>query len=272
MYLTSVFPQPCALALRTGWFSLIRTALMLSAVAFAAGAVLRLCFGKQAKVTRAVSASLSIVLVYLTAVLLYLLLPDSRAELAALPFLTVDSQRFALWQISGLSEGLLYSALLRLFLLAFLVNLLDTLFPQGDRFLSWYLWRSATALAGLGLYLLACGLLTEYAPGLLTVWAKTAVLGFWALILMSGIAKLLMTLILTAVNPIIGGLYAFFFSSPVGSHFSRALLTTLILVALLSVLNRMGFSQFAFSDFSLLSYGPVCLICAGTLYLFGRFL
>ena len=44
------------------------------------------------------------------------------------------------------------------------------------------------------------------------------------------------------------------------------------LVGLVGGLNRLGFSQFAFSDFSLLSYGPTCLILVGTLYLFGRFL
>ena len=272
MYLTSILPQVQASVLQSDWFGLIRTALIFAAVAFAAGAVLRICFGKQARITRAVSASLSIVLIYLGSILLYLFLPDYRAELASLPFLTVDSQRFSLWQLSELSESLLYSSLLRLFLLAFLVNLLDTLLPQGDTFLSWYLWRCLTALTGFGLYRLACGLLGMYAPELLGSWAKTVTLSFWALILMSGIAKLLMTLVLTALNPIIGALYAFFFSSLVGRQFSKSILTTLILVGLLGALNRMGLFQFAFSDFSLLYYGPACLICLGTLYLFGRFL
>ena len=79
-------------------------------------------------------------------------------------------------------------------------------------------------------------------------------------------------MVLSVVHPIIGVLYAFFFSNLFGRQFSKSILTTLILTALVGGLNQMGFSRFAFSDFSLLTYGPVCLILIGTLYLFGRFL
>ena len=271
-FLTSILSQMQQLAGRIDWLTLIRAALMFASVAFALGTLLRLFFGKRAKVTRAVSASLSILMIYLSAVLIYLFLPNFRSELASLPFVTVDAYRFILWQLPELSETVLYGSLLRLFILAFVVNLLETLLPDGESFGKWYLWRCLTALTGLVLYRLSCGLLQEHLPELLTQWAKPVVLGFWAVILLSGVLKLLLTLVLTAVNPIIAGLYTFFFSNLVGRQFSKSILTTLILTGLVGVLNRMGFSQFAFSDFSLLSYGPTCLILLGTLYLFGKFL
>lgn len=270
--LASILSQMQTIAGQIDWLTVMRTALMFAAIAFAAGAVLRVLFGKQAKLTRAVSASLSILMIYLAAVLIYLFLPDFRAELASLPFITVDEQRFVLWDLSELSDGLLYGSILRLFLLAVLVNLLETLLPEGDRFSTWYLWRCLTALAGLMCYRLICGLIDQYVPELLTEWAKPVVLGFWALILLSGVLKVLLTVVLTVVHPVIGALYAFFFSNLFGRQFSKSILTTLILVGLVGSLNRLGFSQFAFSDFSLLSYGPTCLILVGTLYLFGRFL
>ena len=270
--LTSILPQVQELAGQIDWLTVLRTTLIFAVSAFAAGAVLRLIFGKQAKVTRAVSASLSILLIYLAAVLLYLFLPNYRAELASLPFITVDAQKLVLWQLSGLSEELLYGSMLRLAILAFLVNLLETLLPDGKKFVSWYLWRCLTALLSLALYRLVCGLAEQYVPELLTLWAKPIILGFWALILLSGILKVLLTVVLTVVNPIIGALYAFFFSNLLGRQFSKSILTTLILMGLIGGLNRLGFSQFAFSDFSLVSYGPACLILVLTLYLFGRFL
>lgn len=270
---TSILSQVQTIAGQIDWLTVMRTALMFAVTAFAAGAVLRVVFGKQAKLTRAVSASLSILMIYLAAVLIYLFLPDYRAELASLPFITVDEQRFILWNLSELSDGLLYGSILRLFLLAVLVNLLEALLPEGDRlFSTWYLWRCLTALAGLVGYRLICGLIDRYVPELLTEWAKPVVLGFWALILLSGILKVLLTVVLTVVHPVIGALYAFFFSNLFGRQFSKSILTTLILVGLVGCLNRLGLSQFAFSDFSLLSYGPTCLILVGTLYLFGRFL
>lgn len=254
------------------WITVVRTALMFAAVAFASGAVLRVFFGRQAQVTRAVSASLSILLIYLAAVLIYLFLPGYRSGMAGLPFVSVDEHRFLLWQLSELSEAALYGAILRLFLLAVLVNLLETVLPDGESFCKWYLWRCLTALTGFVLYCLLTGLAEQYAPQLFTQWAKPAVLGFWALILLSGVLKVLLTLILTVVHPVIGALYAFFFSNLLGRQFSKSILTTLILTGLVSALNRMGLSQFVFSRFSLLSYGPACLILIGTLYLFGRFL
>lgn len=270
--LTSVLPQVSRIAGQFDWFTVLRTALMFAAIAFAAGAVLRILFGKRAAITRAVSASLSILLLYLAAVLIYLFLPNFRSELATLPFITVDAQHFTLWQLSELSDSVLYSALLRLSLLAFLMNLLDAFLPEGETFGTWYLWRCITALLGLVCYRLMCGLLERWVPDLFTQWARPVLLGFWALILLSGILKGLLTVVLSVVHPIIGVLYAFFFSNLFGRQFSKSILTTLILTALVGGLNQMGFSRFAFSEFSLLAYGPVCLILIGTLYLFGRFL
>ena len=271
-YLTSILSQIQQTIGAIDWFTVIRTALMFAAVAFASGVLLRVCFGKGAKITRAVSASLSILMIYLAAVLIYLFLPAYRAELASLPFVTVDEYRFVLWQLPELADSVLYGALLRLFVLAVLVNLLEVLLPEGESFGKWYFWRCLTALTGLVLYRLLCGLAEQYVPDLLNQWAKPVVLILWAMILMSGILKVLLTLVLTAVHPVIGALYAFFFSNLFGRQFSKSILTTLILVGLVGMLNRLGFSQFAFSDFSLLSYGPTCVILVGTLWLFGRFL
>lgn len=271
-FLTSILPQVQQIAGQINWLTVMRTALMFAVVAFASGAILRIFFGKQAKVTRAISASLTILMIYLTAVLIYLFLPDYRAELVSLPFITVDEQHFLLWNLSELSDELLYGSILRLFLLAVLVNLLEVLLPEGDRFSTWYLWRCLTALTGLVGYRLTCGLIDQYVPELLMEWARPVVLIFWALILLSGILKVLLTLVLTVVHPVIGALYGFFFSNLFGRQFSKSILTTLILVGLVGCLNRLGFSRFAFSDFSLLSYGPTCLILIATLYLFGRFL
>lgn len=272
LFLSSLLPQVQELASQIDWVSLVRTALIFSAVAFAAGSVLRVFLGRGSNITRAVSASLSVLMIYLAAILIYLFLPDYRAELASLPFITVDEQRLVLWELTGLSEELLYGSILRLALLAFLVNLLEALLPQGEKFFTWYLWRCVTVLAGLVVYRFCCALLDQFLPQVMDQWAKAVVLGFWTLILMSGILKLLLSIVLTVINPIVGALYTFFFSNLLGRQFSKSILTTLILVGLVGVLNQMGFSQFAFGEFSLLGYGPTCIILVATLYLFGRFL
>ncbi len=254
------------------WLTVIRTALFFAALAFGAGTILRLIFGKQAPLTRAVSASLTVLLLYLGVSLAWLFLPSLRQALTPLPFVSVDEQRLVLWELSSLPEQILYAALVRLSILALLVNAAELLLPQGEGVLSWYLWRGVTVVLTFGLYSLICTLVETYVPGLFGSWAKPVLLAWWALILLSGVLKLLLTLVLAAVNPIVAALYAFFFSNIVGRQFSKAILTTLILMALAACLNHLGLSQLLFSDFHLAAYLPTCLIVAVTAYLFGKFL
>lgn len=271
-FLTGVLPQLDEAILSIDWLAVLRTVLIFAVVVFAAGAVLRMIFGKGSNLTRAVSASVTILLIYLTSILIYLFLPEHRAELPALPFITVNDTRFVLWQLSELSDPLLYGSVLKLAILAFLVNLLEVPMPQGKNFFTWYLWRMATVFAALAGYSFLCAFLNRLVPSLFTEWAKVIVMGFWGVILLSGVLKLLLSVILTVMNPIIGALYTFFFSNLIGRQFSKSILTTLILVALVAALNQIGFVQFAFSDFSLAVYGPTCVILVLTLYLFGKFL
>lgn len=272
MNVSSLLPQALDLAGSIDWLAVLKTGLFFAVVFFAAGAILRLFFGEDSNTIRAVSACLSILLVYMAAILVYLFLPELRSQLQPLPFITVNEQIFSLWDLSELSQELLFGSILRMALLAFLVNLLETFLPKGEGFFGWYLWRSVTVLVSLAAYCFVCGLIQEYLPELFTTWAMPLILGFWALIILSGLLKLLLSVILTVVNPIIGGLYIFFFSNLFGRQFSKSILTTVILLVLVECLNGLGFSQFAFSDFSLAAYGPACLIIFLTLYLFGKFL
>lgn len=272
MFVTSVLTRVEALAGSIDWLDLLKTILIFAVVIFAAGTVLRMIFGKGSNLTRAVSACVTILLIYLAAILVYLFLPEYRSELPALPFITVNEQHFALWTLGDLSDSLLYGSMLKMAILAFLVNLLESVLPQGKKILTWYLWRTVTVLGVLTVYGTLCHFLESAVPELFTSWAKTLILGFWAVILLSGVLKVLLSIVLTVANPIIGALYTFFFSNLLGRQFSKSILTTVILVALVEVLNRIGFVQFAFSDFSLASYGPACVILTVTLYLFGRFL
>lgn len=272
MFLTSFIPSLDDLTGANGWFAVVRSALIFAILLFAAGAVIRMCLGKGANLTRAVSACLTILLVYLASVLLYLFLPGLRTELAQLPFVYVDSQRFILRNLSDLSEPVLFGSLVRLGMLAFLVNLLESLLPEGDDFWKWYLWRGVTVIMTLALYGFLADVLEAAAPKVFTEWAKWLILGCWTFILLSGALHWITGAVLAVVNPVLGALYAFFFSHVLGSQFSKSILTTLILTGLVAVLNYAGFRVFAFADFSLAAYGPTCLIVIAAMYLFGKFL
>jgi hypothetical protein len=254
------------------WLSTISTALVFVAAIVVLGSLFRLICGKNAPLTRSVSAVLSIGIVYLSAILLFMFIPPVREPMNRLPFLTVTDQRFFLWDILHLSEETLYPAILRLAILSFLVNTLEAFLPQGKKFFTWYLYRVTTALSALALYLLLCLAIDRFAPEILGEWAKTIITGFWTTILIIGLLKLLLSVVLTVINPIIGGLYAFFFAHPFGRQLSKSILTTVLSGAIIAMMNHRGIAQFAFNDFSLASYGPACVLVILALYLFGKLL
>lgn len=265
-------PAVSEMAQNVDWLYILKTALLVAAAICILGGVLRLIFGKGSKLVRSVSASINVVMVYLTAIIVYVLLPQLRDSLPSLPFISVTEDAFYLWDIANLSNSSLFPALLQLFVLAFLVNAMETFLPHGKKILSWYGFRLLTVAASLGLYTLLSVLVQTFAPQIFGEWAVFILLGLWLFILLTGILKVLLAVILTAVNPIIGAIYTFFFSNIFGRQFSKAILTTLLCVGLLMLLRSLGLSAFAFESFSLASYGPTCVIALLALYLFGKLL
>lgn len=270
--LSSLLPAVGQFAASVDWLAAGKTALIIIAAFFLLGGAFRMLFGKGSKLSRAVSAALSVALVYLTAILVYVFVPELRESMASLPFITVTTDHFLLWDLKALGESLLYPSLLQLAILSFLVNSLETALPEGKGFLAWYFWRCVTVVGALAAYIGIDRLAVAFVPELFGVWAKYIILGFWAVILLSALLKSLLAVVLAAVNPIIGAVYTFFFVNKLGTQCSKSILTTLLMCAVLSLLSGAGLNQFAFAQFSLATYGPACAVVVVMLYLFGRHL
>lgn len=253
------------------WLYVLKVALPVGAGVCILGGVLRLIRGKNSSLVRSVSACVNLVLVYLSGILLYVLIPQTRGTFATLPFLTVTDEYFYLWDIAAMEAAGLYAPLLQLFILAFLVNLLDVLMPEGNSLLTWYGFRLLTVAGTLALNTGVGALIHTFAPQIFGQWAGWVLIGIWAVILVIGLLKVVLTVILTMVNPVVSILYNFFFSHLFGKQLSKAILTTLLSAALLALLHHLGFLGFTFAHFSLAAYGPTCVIALLALYLFGKF-
>lgn len=267
-----ILPTVTTLAAGIDWFSIAKAAFYLAAAVCILGCLLRLVFGKGSSLVRSVSACLSVALIYIADILIFKFIPSLRRSIASLPFLSIDADAFYLWDIASLPAASLYPALLQSFLLAFLVNLLETLLPHGKKFVSWYFLRLLTVIAALGVYSLISGLILSFAPEVYGALAGWILVGIWAFIGLLGIAKWLMALAVAVINPVLGALFAFFFSNSFGKQFTKAILTTLLTLVIFIVLYSMGFTGFVFDSFTLASYGPSCLIAMAALYLFGKLL
>lgn len=114
------------------------------------------------------------------------------------------------------------SEILSLIILAFLVNLLDTLIPRGNSAVGWFFLRILMVLFAMVLHILADWAFKTYLPNVLVTYAPTILLVILAVALLMGLMNLVLSVVLTVVNPIFGALYTFFFSNIVGKQLSKA--------------------------------------------------
>ena len=162
--------------------------------------------------------------------------------------------------------------ILSMLILAFLVNLLDTFFPKGKGIISWYLYRFLTMILAMGLHFVIHLLVNTFLPGVLVSYATAILLGILAGCLLLGIAKVILGLIITITNPLLGGIYAFFFSNIVGKQISKAFITTTLLTVLMYVIEHFGYLAITITSSVLPMYVPLLVAFLLLWYLLGHIL
>ncbi len=254
------------------WVATIKLSCVIAVGIFAVGAIFRAFLGRGSSLTRSVSAVLNILLIYVSAVMLYRYFPALHQLFNSLPFTTMTADHAVLWDVSHLPDLILYPAVLQMSILALLVNTLETFLPRGRSIITWYLYRTVTAMSALILYFGLYSAVNHFAPKIFDAWAETILIAFWGIILLIGLLKLIFSVLLSIFNPIIGACYAFFFSNLFGKQFTKAILTTIFMVLIIFYLNQFGLTQIIYSEVTLASYGPMSLILLIALYLFGKIL
>lgn len=261
---------PVGFASSLDWVGLVRLTLLLGISVCILGGLLRLIFGKSSAVVKAIFSCIHIALIYLSVIGICAAAPQLRSNLPPLPFASVGSDALQLLDLTSLSAQSFFCAMLQLFILGFLTNLLEDLIPRGSKILTWYLYRFLTACGAYGLYAGICLLVQRYAPDIFGSWAGPILLTVWVLIGLLGLSKGLLTLIAGVFNPLLGLLFAFFFTNLVGKQFTKSILTCLISVGVIYGLYVSGFMGFSFSAFSGAAFTPAFFIGLCCLYLFGK--
>jgi len=254
------------------WMGPWKSPLMLCLALCILGGVLRLIFGKGSCVVLSVSACTQVALVYLCAACLYAQIPSVRIAMPVLPFLDLRPDCLSLIDIPSMSAQNFFPSLLQLYILVLFVNLLEDILPRGQRLFSWILLRFLRVCCSLGMYMGVCALVSRFAPEIFGIWSGWILITIWLLIGLLGLSKGLLTLIAAVINPVLGLLFAFFFTNLFGKQMSKSILTCLLSVIIFSVLNEAGFSVFPISGISLPVLGPCLLMIFTVLYTFRMFL
>ncbi|MBQ8797780.1 MAG: hypothetical protein IJZ56_06275 [Oscillospiraceae bacterium] len=227
----------------------------------------RFVFGKRSALTTAVSSAIGIIFIYGITVIVGSLGSEFDKLVAPLPFVSISGREMALFSFEGAHYTTVCSEILSMIILSFLVNLADDWLPKKTGFFAWLFFRFLTVVIGYLLHLIVVGLFATLLPEGLVIYAPTVLLGLLVVLLLTGILKLLVGAILSTVNPIIGGLYTFFFATAIGKRLSKAMLTTLLLALLVWGLGQVGLGVISFTSAALITYVPVLILLIALWYL-----
>ena len=237
-----------------------KAALILLAGTFLMSIFGRFVFGKRSALNNAVSSAIGILFIYAVSVVLRSSGSQFSTLIAPLPFVTISGDQMTLFHFNGAHYTLICTELLSMIILSFLVNLADGWLPKGKNIISWIFFRCLTVVIAYLLHLIVIGLFSTYLPEGIVTYAPVILLGLLLLLLLTGALKVIVGAVLTTVNPIIGGLYTFFFATIVGKQVTKAVLTTAILTGLVIALQYIGVGVISIASAALIAYIPIMII------------
>lgn len=252
---------------------MLRFIALCAAGALVMGIFNRFVLGKRSELNHSVSSAMGILFIYAVTIVVYTFNPGNLAKfLSPLPFVSFSGDRMIVFSFGAASLPEICTQVLSMVILSFLVNLLDVFIPKGKKIIGWYLYRFLTVLMAMALHFVVSWLFNTYLPGVLVTYAPMILLGILGAMLLIGVAKVVLGLVLTVVNPIIGGIYAFFFSHAVGKQLTKAVVTTLILCAVVFLVNHFGYTVISITTAALAAYIPLILVLLVLWYLLGHVL
>jgi hypothetical protein len=232
----------------------------------------RVIFGKRSSLNYAVSSAVAILLMYVVNVVVYSLGLKWGALLSPLPFVSIQGDYLVLFNVlHGGFKGIC-SNILSLVVLAFVMNLIQTILPKGKKVLSWYLWRLlSVVLAFVAMYFVNM-LLNAVVPTVIAQNASIVLVILLLVALLLGALKLVIGGLLAFINPLLALLYGFFFNNLVGKQLSKAILTTALLTALVCLLNYLQIGSIFIAGAALLAYIPLLIVALALWYVIGHIL
>ena len=251
-------------------FLIVAGVLLAGTVVF--GFLGRFVFGKRSVLNCSISSAMAIVFIYALTVVLKSSGLQFDQLIAPLPLVSISNGSMTLFSFAGAHYTTICSELLSMVILAFLVNLADGWMPKGKNLISWTIFRFLTVVIAFILHCVVVWLFKAFLPEGLVIYAPTVLLGLLVIMLLTGALKILVGAVLTTVNPIIGGLYTFFFATVIGKQVSKAMLTTLILTGAVMLLRYLGIVAISIAMTALYAYIPFLLVLLLIWYLVSQLL
>ena len=232
----------------------------------------RFLFGKEAQINLAVTSAMEILCVYVINTVIYALGLQLQQFITPLPFVTMVEDYLLIFPILNAEFIDICQHVLKLLIIAFLVNLINEFIPKGKHIVTWFLLRFFTVvLAVAAIYFMELALNT-YLPQGFTDIAPTALLCSLVALILLGSLKVFVGAAMAFLDPIIAALYTFFFSNLIGRALAKAMVSTALLTGLVVALNSLGIVAVHIAASVLTAYIPLLLIVMVLWYIVGKIL
>lgn len=255
------------------FLSTMKFLLVFAAASLLFGLLSRMVLGKRSSLNHSVSSAIGVLFIYAVTIVIYTLKPWNLSKfLSPLPFVTFLDNHIMLLPFSDAEMPILCHEILSLVILAFLMNLIDTFIPKGNSIPGWFGLRIVTVVLAMALHLIVNWAVNTYLPDFLVTYAPVILLVLLAGMLFIGVLNVILSLVLTAVNPFIGAVYAFFFSNIIGKQLTKAVFSTALICAVIYLLEYFGYTVISITAGALLSYIPLIVVLLALWYVIGHVL
>ncbi len=227
---------------------------------------------KKSQLNKAVSSAVEILCLYVINIVIYALGLHWELFLSPLPFVSMEKDLLTVFPILNAEFTAICQQVLRILIIAFLVNILNDFIPKGKNIFTWYFFRFLTVVLAVGANYLADILLSSVLPANFMEIAPTVLLVALVALILVGSLKLLTGVAIAAANPVIGALYTFFFSNLIGKELARSLVTTALLTGLVVALNALEITIIPIAAAALTAYIPLLFIVLVLWYIVGHIL
>lgn len=249
----------------------LQTMLLFAGTALALGLIGHLVFGKKSGLNNAVSAAIAILFIYVLSIWIYSSGLQVDLLVTPLPFVSISGDYLSVFALEGAGYTAICGEVLSLVILAFIVNLLESVLPKG-KFFSWLFFRVVTVFLSTVLLGVVRTAIVTYMPVAFVSYAPvillTILVGSFAL----AILKFLLGILLAVANPILAAIYTFFFASKIGKQLSKAILTTFLLTALVVLLNYIDYTSLYIAGSAIAAYIPAVAILAAIWFVVSQLL
>lgn len=233
----------------------------------------RMILGKRSSLNHSVSSAMGILFLYALSMILYTFQPwELMEQLTPLPFMVFAGDYMLVISFQNSAISVLCHEVLSLVILAFLLNLLDTLIPRGKSIVTWYLLRFITISLAMVLHVLVDWAFDTYLPEVLVTYAPVILLALLAGTMLLGVLNVILGVALAVVDPILGAIYTFFFSNIVGKQLTKAVMTSIIICIVIFLLGHFGYTMICLTESALLTYIPLGLAMLILWYVIGHIL